>query len=62
MVKGVYQLPPHTLMELLDSSIWWSMGLELINNNFTYARAHELYHKGIQRVHDIWDSENHAFI
>jgi hypothetical protein len=43
MVKGIYQLPPYTLLELLHSNIWWLEGLELINNGFTYIRARELY-------------------
>lgn len=47
MVKGTYQLSLPTLMEFLHSYVWWSEGLELINNELTYARAHELHRKGI---------------
>lgn len=45
-------------MELLHSNIWWHIGLELIGNNFSYGRAHELYYKGIQCTNDIWNSED----
>lgn len=31
MIKGNYQLPPHTFMELLYSNVWWLDGLEIIN-------------------------------
>lgn len=62
MVKGIYQLPPRTFLELLHSNIWWSKSLELINNNFTYVRAHELHCKGIQCVDDVWDNEYHAVL
>jgi hypothetical protein len=62
MVKDTYQLPTCTLMELLHSNIWWLDGLELIDNGVTYARAHELYRKGIQCVDDIWDSEHRTFL
>ena len=47
MAKGMYQLPPCTLMVLLLSKVWCLVGLKLINNGFTYASAHELYRKGI---------------
>lgn len=45
-------------MELLHSNIWWHVGLELIGNDFSYARAHELIYKGIQCVDYIWNSED----
>lgn len=32
MVKGTYQLPPCTLSGLLHSNVWWSVGLDLIDN------------------------------
>lgn len=50
------------MMELLHSNIWWLEGLELINNGFAYAKAHDLYCRGIQCVDDIWDTENCTFI
>ena len=62
MVKGIYQLPPCTRMELLHSNIWWSDGVQLINNGFTYARGLELFRKGIQCVDDAWDSEQGDFL
>ena len=31
MVKGLYQIPPRTRLELLHSNIWWLEGIELIN-------------------------------
>ena len=48
-------------MELLHSNIWWHVGLELIGNDFSYARAHELIYKGIQCVDYIWNSEDWIF-
>ena len=62
MAKGIYQLPPRTRMELLHSNIWWSDGVELINNGFEYARGLELYRKGIKCIDDTWDSEQRNFI
>ena len=53
MVKGLYQLSPRTLMELLHSNIWWSDGVALINDGFTYDQGLELYRKGIQVVEDV---------
>ena len=47
MVKGIYQLPPHTRMELLHSNIWWSDGVELFKNGFIYGKGFKLYYKGI---------------
>lgn len=61
MVKGSYQLP-HNHMELIHLHNRWSTNLEFINNGFSYNRAHELYHKGIQSVANIWDSEHHTFL
>lgn len=46
----------------LHSNVWWSEGLELINNGFTYATAHELHHKGIQCVDDNWNIEHHILL
>lgn len=62
MVKGTYQLSPRTPMELLHSNIWWSDGLELIKNNFSYSKAHDLYCKSIQCVDNTWDSEHRHFL
>lgn len=53
MVKGIYQIPLHTQMELVHSNIWWSDGVELFNKGFTYSKGLNLYHKGIQCVDDI---------
>ena len=50
MVEGLYHFPPHTLMEPLNSDIWWLDDLELIINGFTFARAHELYRKRTQCI------------
>ena len=60
------QIPPpqhtHNIEELLHSNIWFSTGLEFINIGCTYARAHELYRKGIHTIADIWDKECRTFI
>lgn len=61
MVKGIYQLPPCTLIELRHSSIWWLEGIELINNGFAHAKVGDLHMRGVQCVDDIWDNENHRF-
>ena len=45
--------PPHTPMKLLYSNIWWSDGVRLINNEFTYDQGIELYRKDIQYVDDV---------
>ena len=44
------------------SNIWWSDALELIDNIFTYAIAHELYRKGIQCANNIWDTKHCTFL
>ena len=62
MVKGIYQLPPCMRMELLNANVWWSEGLDLINQGFTYSKGLTLYCKGIQCVDDVWDSENRDFL
>lgn len=31
MVKCIYQLPPHSQIELLQANVWWFEGLDLIN-------------------------------
>ena len=54
--------PAPTLMDLLHCNVWWSYGLKLIDNGFTYAKADKLYHKGIQCVDNIWDSEHRTFL
>lgn len=61
MAKRLYQLPPHTQMDLLHSNIWWLDGVELINKEYTYAKGLDLYYKGIQCVDDVWDSETRNF-
>jgi hypothetical protein len=50
MAKRIYQLPPCSRMELFHSNIWWSDGVELLKNGFTYPRGLELYRKGIRCV------------
>lgn len=62
MVRGIYQLPPRTLIELLHSSILWSEGIEFINNGFSQNKALELYKNGIQYVNAIWDNEYCTFL
>lgn len=61
MVKGLYQIPPCNKMELLHSNIWRSDGVELLNKGFTYSKDLHLYHKGIQCVDNIWDSNSRFF-
>lgn len=58
MVKGLYQIPPRTKMEVLNSNIWWSEGVELLTKGFEYHKGINLYQKGIICVDDIWDSYN----
>lgn len=57
-----YQIPPHALMELFHSNIWWYDNIELIINGFTYSRAYELYKK----ISNVWvtyeTSEHHTFL
>lgn len=60
MVKGMYQLSPRSLIELIHANIWWS-GLNLIKEDFSFEKAYELYRKGIRCVDDIWDSEGQAW-
>lgn len=62
MVKGTYQLPPRTKMELLHSNIWWSEGVDLLNKGIDYAKCMHLYRKGIRCVDDVWDSTQHEFL
>ena len=62
MVKGLYQLPPRTRMELLHSNIRWSEGVDLINKGFPYAKGLHFYRQGIHCVDDVWDSNSHEFI
>ena len=61
MVKGLYQIPPRTRMELLHSNIWWSEGVELLNKGFDCHKGLTLHRKGVGCVDDIWDSNNHNF-
>ena len=62
MVKGFYQIPPRTRNELLYSNIWWTEGLQLIDNRFSYEQGRQVYRKGIQRVEDIWDDTQQNFL
>ena len=60
MVKGLYQLPPR--MELLHSNLWWSEGVDLLKNGFTYTQWINLYRKCIKCVDDIWNSGEQDFL
>lgn len=66
MVKGMYQLPHRSRMELLHSNIWWSDvwsdGVELLNKGFTNAKGLNLYQNGVQCIDDIWDGEQQNFL
>ena len=62
MVKGLYQLPPRTRMELLHSNIWWSKGVDLINKGFSYDKGLHFCRQGIHCVDDVWDSNSQDFI
>lgn len=47
MARSVQSSP--LLIDGVDhSNLWWLVGLKLIGNGFTYAKAHETYCKGIQ--------------
>ena len=48
-------------MKLLHSNIWWSDGVTLINNGFTFSQGFEFYYKSIQYVDDVWDSVQRNF-
>ena len=61
MVKNLYQIPPRTRNELTHSNIWWTEGLQLIDNGFPYEQARQFYRNGIQRVGDIWDDTQQEF-
>lgn len=39
MVKGIFQIPPRTRIELLHPNIWWSNGLDIINQGFSYSKG-----------------------
>ena len=62
MVKGICQLPPCNCLELLCSNIWCLRASNSLIMAFTYARAHELQHKGIQCIDNIRDSESRTFL
>ena len=62
MGKGFYQILPRTRNELLHSNIWWTEGLQLIDNRFSYEQGRQVYRKGIQRVEDIWDDTQQNFL
>ena len=51
--KRRFQLPPHNLMESIDSNIWWFVGLQSIGNVFSYARANEVCHKACMHHHYV---------
>ena len=53
MMKGLYQLPPRSRIELLHSNFWWSKGVNLLKNGFTHSQCINLYKKGIKYVDDI---------
>ena len=55
-------IPLRTLMKLLHSNIWWSDGMTLIKNGFTYGQGLEFYYKDIQYVDDVWDSVQRNFL
>lgn len=38
MIEYTYQFPPHILMELLHSNVWYSDGMELLNKGCTYPK------------------------
>jgi len=48
-------------MKILHTGVWWSYGLELIENGITYTKAQKLYCKGIQCVNNTWDSQHCTF-
>jgi hypothetical protein len=62
MVKGLYQIPPRTRLELLHFNLWWSEGLELINKDFDQDRGCQLFRQGVWRVEDIWDGAQQNFL
>ena len=63
MVRGTYQLPPRSRMELLHSNIWWSEGVELLEKGILeYARGLHLYCEGIRCIDDVWDSSEQEFL
>ena len=61
MVNGTYQLPPRTKMELLQSNIWWSNGVDLLNKGIDYSKCLHLYRQGIRCVDDVWDCTEQEF-
>ena len=62
MVRGLYQIPPRSRMEVLNSNIWWTVGVELLNQGFTHQRGIYFYQKGIRSVDDMWDSNSQDFL
>ena len=62
MVKSLYQIPPRTRLELLNSNIWWTEGVNLLNQGVSYLIMLEFYRKGIRLVDDIWDSSTQDFL
>ena len=49
-------------MELLNSNIWWTEGVELLEHGFSHDKGLHLYRKGIRNVDDIWNNEHRKFI
>ena len=62
MVKSLYQIPPRTRLEVLNSNIWWTEGVELLNKGFDYHKGLKFYRKGIRNVDDVWDSNQQKFL
>ena len=62
MVKEIYQILPRTRMELLNSNIWWTEGVELLKQGFSLEKGLQLYRKGVKNVDDIWDGEHRNFL
>ena len=62
MVKGVFQVPPRTRAELLNSNIWWSEGVEMLKKGCTYDKGLQFYRRGLRCVDDIWDSTEQNFL
>ena len=57
MVKKIYQIPPRTRMELFNSNIWWTQGVDMLKQGLTVENGLCLYRKGVRIVDDIWDGD-----
>ena len=62
MVKSLYQIPPRTRLGLLNSNLWWTEGVNLLNQGVSYPTGLEFHRKGIKLVDDIWDSSTQDFL